>query len=277
MFPKEKETIQMYVVENKVFNVLMDLETVTDYVKERKKIKHSLLDRLVDVLGRSFRRAKKVAAVIDEITYKATDRGFSFNGRETLANKVGVSLSTVDRAIKLLKESGRVVVAYRENPNSNGIKTPVIIFKDHANYKRISSLLKLTDKVDDKVEKKENTYETSYSEAKKVSTIRYQKQENYIYIYNSPKLEDIVEYVSLKISDAMKKSGKGITYLSSYVDKVIHNEEKKAYLQAKKSYQRRLKARREQISTIDAPGLDWLEKGIQASATKKQAPLKHMN
>ena len=267
----------MYVVENKMFSVLMDLETATDYVKERKKIKHSLLDRLVDVLGRSFRRAKKVAAVIDEITYKATDRGFSFNGRETLADKVGVSLSTVDRAIKLLKESGRVVVAYRENPHSNGIKTPVIIFKDHANFKRIASLLKLNDKVADKVKNLENTHGTSDTLEEKVPTIRYQKQESNIYINNSPQMDKIVEYFSLKISDAIKRGGKDIISLSSYVDKVIHNEEKKAYLQAKQAYQRRMKAQREKLATINAPGFDWLEKELPVSSTtRKQTSISQM-
>lgn len=163
----------MKVIANEYFKVLLNLEKITDYVRERQHIKHNLLDAIADVLGRSYRKAKKVAAVIDEIAYKASDRGFSFNGRETLAEKVGVSLPTVDRAIKLLKESGRVFVCYRENPNSNGAKTPVIIFKDHANYKRIATILKLrekeADKETDKVEKLQTSVWTSFLGEKKSS------------------------------------------------------------------------------------------------------------
>src|SRR5699024_7515079 len=147
-------------------------------------------------------------------------RGFSFNGRETLANKVGVSLSTVDRAIKLLKESGRVVVAYRENPHSNGLKTPVIIFKDHVNYQRISSLLKLDDKVDDKVENTEKLDGADDTDRKTVPTNNYRQQESNIYSYNSPTLEKVAYYIDLIMHDAIN-GGKKITHLSSYVNKVF--------------------------------------------------------
>lgn len=93
-------------------------------------------------------RAKKVLSVIDEIIYKATDRGYSFNGRETLAKKCKVSLSTVDKAIKLLKQSGEVLVAYRPNPASNGYKTPIIILKNHDNFTYWHELLGLENSVE---------------------------------------------------------------------------------------------------------------------------------
>ena len=247
----------MKVIANEYFQVLIKLERATDYVRERQHIKHSLLDRIADVLGRSYRKAKKVTAVIDEIAYKATDRGFSFNGRETLAKKVGVSLPTVDRAIKLLKESGRVFVGYRENPQSNGAKTPVIIFKDHENFQRIASILNLSDEVNDKVEKEENVRETSLLGAKKVPTNLYLKQEKHN-IYMNSSLEKISDYLYLKISDAMKKSGRGITYLSSYIDKVLKIEEDNAYLEAKKSYHKRLDQQRQQVKAVEVPSFNWL-------------------
>ncbi|WP_100408474.1 hypothetical protein [Bacillus solitudinis] len=250
----------MKVIANEYFNVLMNLETATDYIKERKQLKHSLLERLVNVLGRSYRKARKVAAVIDEITYKATDRGFSFNGRDTLAQRVGVSLPTVDRAIKLLKESGRVVVAYRENPNSNGAKTPVIIFKDHANFKRISAILKLRDNVVDKVEKDETLTETGGRGVKIVATNTYRKQDNHIYNGDNHTVNEIVKYVSLKVSDAMKKGGRGIHFLSSYVDKVIQSEENNAYYKANETYRSRRERERERLRRVEAPGFDWIEK-----------------
>lgn len=245
----------MKIIVNEYFKVLINLEKATDYVKERQHIKHSLLDSVADVLGRSYRKAKKVAAVIDEIAYKASDRGFSFNGRETLAEKVGVSLRTVDNAIKLLKESGRVHVGYRENPNSNGAKTPVIIFKDHSNYKRIASILKINCEVVCEVEISETLSETSIEGAKKVPTNLYLKQEKYNI---SPSLEKIVDYVSLKVSDAVERNGKGIFALSSYIDKVIAREENNALYKMKKTYHRRLDHQRQQLKTIQAPSFNWL-------------------
>lgn len=249
----------MKIIANEYFQTLIQLEKTTDYVRERQHIKHSLLDAIANVLGRSYRKAKKVAAVIDEIAYKASDRGFSFNGRETLAEKVGVSLPTVDRAIKLLKESGKVFVGYRENPNSNGAKTPVIIFKDHANFKRIASILNLVDEVDDKVEKEGKLRETSVTGEKKVPTNTYLKQEKHN-IY--PSFDKIVDYVALKISDAAKKNGRGIAYLSSFIDKTIKNEEANAYFKAQQAYKKRLNAQRQKAKEMIAPNLSWLEQGI---------------
>lgn len=253
----------MKVIENEYFNVLINLEKVTDYVRERRSIKHRLLEGISSALGRSYRTAKKVAAVIDEIAYKASDRGFSFNGRETLAEKVGVSLRTVDNAIKLLKISGCVYVGYRENPNSNGAKTPVIIFKEHTNYKRIAAILKLPcEEVCEEVcevEKSETLSQGKSRGLKKVSTNSYLKQEK-DNIYTKPLFEKIIEYLYLKISDASQKNNKGITYLSSYIDKVITNEEKNAYYKAKKTYHTRLKKEREAIKNMTAPNLNWLTK-----------------
>lgn len=249
------ETKTMRVIAKEYFSVLISLEKTTDYVRERQHIKHSLLDAIADVLGRSYRKAKKVAAVIDEIAYKASDRGFSFNGRETLANKVGVSLPTVDRAIKLLKESGRVFVGYRENPNSNGAKTPVIIFKDHANYKRIAAILKINDNVNDKVGISETPSKTSVEGTKKVSTNLYRKQENN---NKHPSFGKIVDYVALKVSDAVEKNGKGISFLSSYIDKVIAGTESNAFYEANRAYHDRLALERKRARSLEAPSFNWL-------------------
>jgi len=253
--------MKMKVIANEYFNVLLNLEKASDYVRERQNIKHNLLDSIAKVLGRSYRKAKKVAAVIDEITYKATDRGFSFNGRQTLAEKLGVSLPTVDRAVKLLKDSGLVYVGYRENPCSNGVKTPVIIFKEHANYKQIASILKINEEVVDKVEKREKQRPASVTDIKNLSTNTYLKQEKH---NKYPSFNEIVTYVSLKISDALKKNGKGICYLSSYIDKTISTEDHKAYLKAQKTYHNRLELERQKIQNTDVPNLNWLFNG-QAS------------
>lgn len=91
---------------------------------------------------------------------------------------------------------------------------------------------------------------------KKVPTNTYQKQENNN-IY--PSFEKIVDYVALKVSDAVKKNEKGISFLSSYIDKVMYHEEKNALFEVQKGYQARLKRKRAQLQTVNVPGFDWLE------------------
>jgi hypothetical protein len=220
LFPKKGDKT-MLVIANETFQSIQQLDRATETERERKQLKYSMLDRISEALGRAFRNARKVAAVIDEITYKATDRGYSFNGRETLSEKVGVSLRTVDNAIKLLKQSAEVIVAYRENPGSNGVKTPVIIFKSHPNFERIARLLNLQDcEVVCEVENPSNPTETSDSSPKKVATYSLPlKQEKYNNISNTDKIKAVIEY---KINDAMRK-GTTITYISSYINRVFRS------------------------------------------------------
>lgn len=78
-----------------------------------------------------------------------------------------MSTRTVDKAIRLLKESGEVIVAYRENPNSNGYKTPIILLKRHEHFKYWCELLN----IECEVENHENLREPRDESAKKVSTI----------------------------------------------------------------------------------------------------------
>lgn len=143
-------------------------------VKDRKKLKEQLLEQVkATAPDKRWNRAKKLTKVIDEIIYKATDRGFSFNGKQTLMELCECKGSTIDEATRLLKESGLFEVAYRENPNSNGYKTPVFILKSHANYQYIKEILEIQNYkqvVKQEVEKAQTSSGTRDSEEKEVPT-----------------------------------------------------------------------------------------------------------
>ncbi|MED1489151.1 HTH domain-containing protein [Bacillus smithii] len=208
----------MQIITNEQFTELKEIEKVTEFIYKRRKIKYELMNRIAEALGRKFRKAQKTTLVIDEIVWKATDRGFSFNGRETLAEKLDVSLRTVDNAIRLLKDSGEVVVCYRENPKSNGAKTPVFIFRSHANFERIASILDLS--LCEEVCEVENTEKPTAAKDSPLNTfatilgLPYEnKINNYVKGEIQP-LDKIVKYVAIKINEAQKRTNRGIKYLS---------------------------------------------------------------
>lgn len=258
----------MIVIQNETFQRLQQLDRATENERQRKQIKYSLLDRVANVLGRAFRNARKVAAVIDEIVYKATDRGYSFNGRETLAEKVGVSLRTVDNAIKLLKKSAEVLVAYRENPGSNGIKTPVIIFKNHPNFDRITHLLNLPNcEVVCEVENASEPTEPSVNEQKKIATYSLPslKQENN---NNIATKELLKKYADYKINDILNKDVT-VKYISSYISKLFKSLETQSLYYANNQIKAKKKQLQEQanawykeamgITSEPVPFYNWLE------------------
>jgi Mn-dependent DtxR family transcriptional regulator len=247
----------MYVIANEQFTQLKEIEKVTDFVYKRRQIKNELMERIESALGRKFRKAQKTTRVIDEIVWLATDRGFSFPGRETLAEKLGVSLPTVDRATRMLKDSGEVVVCYRENPNSNGPKTPVFIFRSHANFERIAAVLNLNDNEVDKVENAEKPTESSVSARKTDATISLpvEKQDDINkLIDNTHPLEKIVKYVAIKLNDVQKRNPRGITYLSAYIDKTLNDLMERAKAKAAKA-----RAQQRKQADYQPTGLIWYD------------------
>lgn len=258
----------MYIITSEQFTQLKEIERVTDFVYKRRKIKNELMERIADALGRKFRKAQKTTRVIDEIVWKATDRGFSFNGPETLAKKLNVSLSTVSRAIRMLKDSGEVVVCYRENPRSNGPKTPVVIFRNHPNFDRIAAVLNLRDNVADKVENAEKPTESSVSAHKTDATISLpvKKQDDINkLIDNTHPLEKIVKYVAIKLNDVQKRNPYGITYLSAYIDKTINDLMERAKAKARAAQARRQPADYKPVGLI---WYDFTKEPTSASASQ---------
>lgn len=229
------------VVTSNQFKQMQSYKTLSINQKERQKLKWGFIDRIKSKINIRWNRAKKVSAVIDEIIYKATDRGYSFNGRETLADKCNASLSTVDKAMKLLKQSGEVFVVYRQNPASNGYKTPIIILKQHEHFTYWNELLGLENNVEQKVEHAEKSMTPMDEGAKKVSTylLPSLKQEN----NNNMSSNKIVRYVSNRINDVIKQ-GTTVKYLSSYVDRIVRSLEQQAIFEANKREQAKIRQRK---------------------------------
>jgi hypothetical protein len=229
-------------VSNHQFKNMQSSKTLEMNQRERQKLKWKFIDLIKSKIDIRWNRAKKVLRVIDEIIYKATDRGYSFNGRETLAEKCKVSLSTVDKAIKLVKQSGEVLVAYRHNPASNGYKTPIIILKQHENFTYLNELLGLENNVENKVGNAGKPASPIDEGTKKVSTyiLPTLKQEINKYIKN-PQESKIIQYVTNRIHDAMKTGT--ITFLSSYVDRIVRTLEQTAIFEANKREQTKIKQR----------------------------------
>lgn len=256
------------VVANNLFKQMQSYKTLECNQKERQQLKHIFIDKIKEKVSLRWDRASKLLQVIDEIIYKATDRGYSFNGRETLAEKCKVSLRTVDKAIKILKDSNEVVVAYRHNPSSNGYKTPIIILKGHEYFRYWKSLLNIEDNVECKVDDAINLDKPKLEDAKSslyLSNIK--KQESNIINLSNNK---IIQYVVNRVQDSVKQGTK-ITFLSSYIDKLVRSLEKQA-LYAENTRLNNLKKQQEQkLSQLaeelgikqtqkPVPFYDWLNK-----------------
>ena len=214
------------VVANNLFKQMQSYETLECNQKERQRMKHTFIDRIKEKVSLRWDRASKLLQVIDEIIYKATDRGYSFNGRETLAKKCKVSLRTVDKAIKILKESNEVVVAYRHKPSSNGFKTPVIILKGHEYFKYWKALLNIEDSVECKVEDTENA-DKPRAEGVKTDLYLFHTKKQESNNISNPSHNKIVQYVINRVQDSIKQGTK-ITFLSSYIDRIVHSLEQQA-------------------------------------------------
>lgn len=236
-----------FIINSKQLEQLKAIEKIAETTYGRRTIKVNLMDRIKEAVQVRWDRLKKVETVIDEIMYRLTDRGFCFTGRERLAQVCKCSLSTVDKAIRYIKESDMFVVCYRNNPGSNGYKTPVIIATIHKNYKEISSVLGLEfleenleqkkkrvkaikNKEENKVESVSNAYQDWLEGAKKVSTNLFTiKQElNNKYIYSTDLIrkvsnlstDNVIRYIALKIEDYKSQGGK-INHLSSFIEKTF--------------------------------------------------------
>lgn len=166
--------MNLLVIHNDLFRQVQAIKPLDSNENERRQMKYSCLDLIKSKVKRRWDRAVKLTRVIDEIIFKATDRGYSFNGRETLAKLCNCGLSTVDEALRVLRESGEVVIGYRENPNSNGYKTPVVFLKNHPHFKYWNNILGLekyvNQELDQEVKNAEKPCHNKEEGAKKIPT-----------------------------------------------------------------------------------------------------------
>ncbi|MFB4166139.1 hypothetical protein ACE1TI_20690 [Alteribacillus sp. JSM 102045] len=184
----------LFLIVDQKFRQVQSIKALDMTVRERREMKDDFVTRIKETVAIRWGRAKKLLSVIDEIIYMATDRGYSFNGRETLAKKLDVSLATVDKALMVLKQSGEVFVAYRHNPHSNGYKTPVIFLKRHKHFTYWKELLGMAEnKVENKVENKQNDWGSKDEDVKKVSTLYLPQKHIKQDIYNKSFFQKALE------------------------------------------------------------------------------------
>ncbi|GFZ69051.1 hypothetical protein PSE10B_55730 [Pseudomonas amygdali pv. eriobotryae] len=240
---------KFHIIQNEQFAQLQELKRAATYTYQRKKISDYIYNDIEAVLGRKLRKAPKVAQVIRRIVYLASDRGYSFPGRETLANQLDVSTSTVDNAISLLKQSGDCDVFYRENPKSNSAKTCVFIFRRHSNYPEIKRIL--TKQYNEAWEEDfaQMSTESKADPIKKIATLLITKKQDLKRTKQYHSVSKIIEYLALKIEKVQQENSGSITALSSYIDKTIAQEIRKVKSQAQPAAQ----------ATGAIPIFNWLE------------------
>jgi DNA-binding transcriptional regulator YhcF (GntR family) len=242
---------KFHIIEKQQFTKLQELERTATYTYQRSKVANYIYTDVEAVIG--LRPGTKLSQIIQRIIYLATDRGYSYPGRETLAEQFSVSTRTVDKAIKALKESGVVDIFYRYNPRGNSAKTCVFIFHAHSNYAAIKRILRKQYEEKFEEELREASTASKADAIKEIVTSYYKlKTRNKI---NKPihSLSKVVEYLALKIESVQQNNPGGITALSSYLDKTIAEELRKVKSQA----QRRIRPSTQATGSI--PIFNWLE------------------
>ena len=193
--------------------------------KDKKKVKYSLLDRIQEVLGDKWNRFKEgTRQSFDMICFLSAELGFFYAGDEYLAERHDISDRTVRNRLKELEELGQVIKVHRRAKRCNGRGRPIYLFVTHPYFHYWVELLgiKLEDfQTNFQTENQETSWGSKEEEVKKISTYSLPslKQES-----NNINDNKIVQYVVNRINDSIKK-GTRITYLSSYIDRMVRSLE----------------------------------------------------
>jgi hypothetical protein len=242
----------MLIISKQQFNEIQDVQRSNDSVYTRRTKKVNILDKIKAALPNiRWSRQKKMNVVLDEIIYKLTDRGYSFNGRQTLAEKAKCSLSIVDKAIAAIKDSRLFVVVYRENPESNGGKTPVVFYVNHPNFQTFKKIIPNLENeyIDQKIARSEKMFKNEVENKVENDEIPCESKGEGEDIFSTDiinlkhdllinkkqaiknSMNKVIKYVSHKVVDRIDN----IEHLSSYIDRVIAKEERQALIEAEKA------------------------------------------
>ncbi|MGG0555267.1 HTH domain-containing protein [Priestia aryabhattai] len=238
---------KFHIIEKQQFTKLQELERTATYTYQRSKVANYIYTDVEAAIG--LRPGTKLAQIIQRIIYLASDRGYSYPGRETLAEQFSVSTRTVDKAIKALKESGMVDVFYRYNPRSNSAKTCVFIFRTHTNYAAIKRILRKQYEEKFEEELRQTSTESKADAIKQIATSILRKKQDLKINKRLHNVSKIIEYLALKIEKVQQNNPGGITALSSYIDKTIAQELRKVNSQERPAAQ----------ATGAIPIFNWLE------------------
>ncbi|KAB2488088.1 hypothetical protein [Priestia endophytica] len=80
---------------------------------QQRKVKERLLEAIQGAYGENFYRLnKKTRAVIDEMCFLATDRGYFYAGGVYLVKKFDVGMKTIHNILKKVREAGQGYPVY---------------------------------------------------------------------------------------------------------------------------------------------------------------------
>ena len=210
-----------YFVETNQFKQMISYNPYVTTSKDKKKVKYSLLDRIQEVLGDKWNRFKEgTRQSFDMICFLSAELGFFYAGDEYLAERHDISDRTVRNRLKELEELGQVIKVHRRAKRCNGRGRPIYLFVTHPYFHYWVELLGI--KLENfQTENQETSWGSKEEEVKKISTYSLPslKQES-----NNINDNKIVQYVVNRINDSIKK-GTRITYLSSYIDRMVRSLE----------------------------------------------------
>lgn len=149
LFPiKEIETMNLFTCYNQNLQRYNYKLTKDSFDRKKKKELLAELERRIDLQGKSFHRLlpNKKLKVVDHILYLLTASGVNTIHTKTLMKKYDIkSRTTVIAAVKVLKESGLVLVCRLANGHAG---TYVFVLKTHSDFPKIMEKVFSVDKIE---------------------------------------------------------------------------------------------------------------------------------
>lgn len=222
-----------YFVETVQFKQMISYNPYVTEQNEKKKVKYGLLDQIKMGIGDKWDRLKEgTRQAFDMVCFLSAELGFFYASDDYLAERHDISDRTIRNRMRELEELGQVVKVHRRTKRCNGRGKPVYLFVNHPYFNYWVNLLGINTEflTDFQTENVETLSESKEEGAKKVSTYSLPLKQEKNNIHSSIIHEDkIVQYVSNRIKDT-RKNGTMITYLSSYVDRIVRSLERQALL-----------------------------------------------
>jgi len=215
-------------VETNQFNQMISFNPYVTTKQAKRKVKYSLLDQIKESIGDKWERLKEgTRQAFDMVCFFSAELGFFYASDDYLAERHNISDRTVRTRLNELVELGQAVKVHRRSKKCNGRGKPIYLFVNHPYFNYWVELLGLNMAdfhSDFHTENSETPSESKDEQHKKVPTYSLpKKQESNIYKSDNK----IVQYVVNRVNDSIKQGTK-ITYLSSYIDRVMSSLERQA-------------------------------------------------
>lgn len=234
-------------VDSKIFNQMISYKPYTENQSQSKKVKFTLLDDIKNFFSDKWFRLKNgTRSALDMMAFLSTERGFVYASQLYLGERYGVSDRTIRRIVRELEEAGLIYTVYRRHSKGNSKGKPVYLFTQHPYFEYWANLLNLN--IQDRVqEEKVQTYwESKQNSVKKVPTYIHQSiQERDINISDNK----VVQFVVNRVQDSIKRGTK-ITYLSSYIDRIVRSLENQAIYAENMRLVKQKKQQEEEMSQL---------------------------